>query len=103
MKQGWKPLSLGVALAVSALALLPLVAPRSGDAQAARGKSAAASESKSKNGLRQFTGIVTAFDKTTLTVVNTRSSRPPASWRRMPTSRSTTAMKASRPWRIAWW
>lgn len=68
MKQGSKPLSLGVALAVGALAMLPLVAPPSGDAQAARGKSVAASESKSKTGLRQFTGIVTALDKTTLTV-----------------------------------
>jgi len=68
MKQGWKPLSLGVALAVGVLAMLPLVAPRSGDAQAARRASAATSTAKSKMNLRQFTGIVTALDKTTLTV-----------------------------------
>jgi hypothetical protein len=64
MKQGSKPLSLGVALAVGALALLPLVTPHGGDAQAAR----AASTAKAKTGLKQFTGIVTALDKTTLTV-----------------------------------
>lgn len=69
MKQGWKPLSLGVALAVGVLAMLPLVSAQSGDAQAARRASATTSAAKkSKNNLRQFTGIVTALDKTTLTV-----------------------------------
>jgi hypothetical protein len=68
MRQGWKPLSLGVALAVSVLAMLPLVAPQSGDAGAARRSTATTSAAKSKNNLRQFTGIVTALDKTTLTV-----------------------------------
>ena len=68
MKQGWKPLSLGVALAVGVLAMLPLVAPQTGDAEAARGSSASTSAAKSKNSLRQFTGIVTALDKATLTV-----------------------------------
>src|SRR5882762_5244192 len=68
MKQGWKPLSFGVALVVGVLAMSPLVAPRSGDAQAARRATAAASAAKSKTGLKQFTGIVTALDKTTLTV-----------------------------------
>jgi hypothetical protein len=68
MKQGWKPLSLGVALAVGALAILPLVAPHTADARAARVSSVSKGASKSKNGLRQFTGIVTALDKATLTV-----------------------------------
>jgi hypothetical protein len=68
MRQGWRSVSLGVALAVGVLAMLPLAAPRSGDAQAARRSSAATSTSKSKLNLRQFTGIVTALDKTTLTV-----------------------------------
>ena len=67
MKQGWKPLSLGVALAVGVLAT-PLVSAHSGDAQAARRSPATTSAAKSKNNLRQFTGIVTALDKTTLTV-----------------------------------
>jgi hypothetical protein len=68
MKQGWKPLSLGVALAVGVLAMLPLVSAQSGDAQAARRSPATTSAVKSKNNLRQFTGIVTALDKNTLTV-----------------------------------
>ncbi|MEK7330446.1 MAG: hypothetical protein AAB113_06545 [Candidatus Eisenbacteria bacterium] len=68
MKQGWKPLSLGVALAVGVLAMLPLVAPQTGDAEAARRTAATTSAAKSKNNLRQFTGIVTALDKTTMTV-----------------------------------
>src|SRR5258705_5603642 len=67
MKQGWKPLSLGVALAVGVLAMLPLATPR-GDVQAAGRTTAAPSAAKSKAGLKQFTGIVTALDKTTLTV-----------------------------------
>lgn len=68
MKQGWKPLSVGAALVTGVLALMPLVAPASGDAQAARRASAETKTAKAKNGLRQFTGIVTAIDKTTLTV-----------------------------------
>jgi hypothetical protein len=67
MVQGWRSVSLGVALAVGALAMLPLAAPQSGDAHAARRSSAATSTSKKVN-LRQFTGIVTALDKTTMTV-----------------------------------
>lgn len=68
MRQGWKPLSFGVALAVGVLAMLPLVSAQRGDAQAARRASATTSAAKSKNSLRQFTGIVTALDKTTMTV-----------------------------------
>ena len=68
MRQGWKSLSLGVAFAMCALVVLPLVAPRSGEAGAAGKSSAATSEAKSKNGQRQFTGIVTAVDKNTFTV-----------------------------------
>jgi hypothetical protein len=68
MKQGWKPLSLGVALAVGVLAMLPLVAPQTADARAARSSSVSSGAAKSKNSLRQFTGIVTALDKATLTV-----------------------------------
>ncbi|MGH7731025.1 MAG: hypothetical protein ACRENJ_07215 [Candidatus Eiseniibacteriota bacterium] len=66
MRQGWKSLPLGLAFAIVALAVLPLVAPRIGDAAAA-GKSSAG-ETKAKNGQRQFTGIVTALDKNTVTV-----------------------------------
>lgn len=68
MKQGRKPLSLGLALALSVLALAPLVAPQSGVALAARRASATTNAPKSKNNLRQFSGIVTALDKATLTV-----------------------------------
>ncbi len=68
MRQGWKPLSLGVALAVGVLAVLPLVAPQMGSAGAARKASATTDAAKSKNAQRQFTGIVTALDKSTLTV-----------------------------------
>src|SRR5262245_44305210 len=68
MKQGWKPLSLGVALVMATLALLPLATPRGGDAQAADRTPAASSSAKSKAGLKQFTGVVTALDKTTLAV-----------------------------------
>ena len=68
MKQGWKPLSLGLALALGVLALAPLGAARNSDARAAGRASVTANAAKSKNGLRQFSGIVTALDKTTLTV-----------------------------------
>jgi hypothetical protein len=68
MRQGWKSISLGVALAVGALAMLPLVPAHGGDAVAAQLPSATTSASKSKYSFRQFTGIVTALDKTTLTV-----------------------------------
>ena len=68
MRQGWKSLSPGVALATCVLAALPLVAPRSEAAGAAGKASAAKSEAKAKNGQRQFTGIVTAIDKSTFTV-----------------------------------
>lgn len=67
MRQGWKSLSLGVAFAMCALAVLPLVAPRAEEAGAAKA-SAAKSEAKAKNGQRQFTGVVTALDKNTFTV-----------------------------------
>lgn len=67
MRQGWKPLSLGVACATAVLALLPLATPPGGSAGAAPKTSTTSTASKSK-GLRQFTGIVTALDKTTLTV-----------------------------------
>ncbi|MBI1796189.1 MAG: hypothetical protein HYR74_03965 [Candidatus Eisenbacteria bacterium] len=62
MKQGRKFLSLAVTLALLTGAAMPLAAAH------AAGKSAAGTSSKSRNGLRQFSGVVTAFDKTTLTV-----------------------------------
>ena len=68
MRQGWKVLSLGVAFAMCALAVLPLVAPCTEEAGAAGKSAAPTSEVKSKNGQRQFTGIVTAVDKNTFTV-----------------------------------
>lgn len=68
MRQGWKSLSIGVAFAMCALAMLPLVAPRSGDAGAAGKASAETREAKAKNGQRQFTGVVTAIEKNTFTV-----------------------------------
>ena len=67
MRQGWKPLSLGVALALGVLAALPLAPGRHGMAQAARA-SATTRGAKASNNLRQFTGIVTALYKSTLTV-----------------------------------
>ena len=68
MRQGWKSLSIGVAFAMCALAMLPLVAPRSGEAGAAGKASAETREAKAKNGQRQFTGVVTAIEKNTFTV-----------------------------------
>jgi hypothetical protein len=68
MKQGSKPLSLAMALTVSALAMLPLVSPGIGTAEAARKSSAEAQAAKAKNQLRQFTGIVRALDEKSLTV-----------------------------------
>ena len=68
MRQGRKSVSLAVAFAMCALAALPLVAPCTGEANAAGKSSAATSEAKSKNAQRQFTGIVTAIDKNTFTV-----------------------------------
>ena len=67
MQNGWKPLSLGVVFALGVLALSPLAFARHGDAFAAEKSSKSTSAAKSKN-LRQFTGIVTALDKSTLTV-----------------------------------
>lgn len=63
MKQGWSILSL-----CAALALAPVAIP----AASAAGKSAVASKSSAssskKNTLRQFTGVVTSLDKTSITV-----------------------------------
>jgi hypothetical protein len=67
MKQGWKQVSLALAFAVGVLAVLPLAPAQSGAAQAAPRASATKSATKAK-GLKQFTGTVTALDKTTLTV-----------------------------------
>jgi hypothetical protein len=67
MRQGWKQISLALAFAVAVLAVLPLAPMQSGAAQAAPRASAAKSATKAK-GLKQFTGTVTALDKTTLTV-----------------------------------
>lgn len=68
MKNGWKPLSLGVVFALGLLALSPIVFAQHGDARAAEKSSKSASAAKAKKNLRQFTGIVTALDKSTLTV-----------------------------------
>src|SRR5262245_43869517 len=68
MKQGSKPLSLAVALAVGALAMLALTGAQIGTAHAARKSPSEAQAAKAKNHLRQFTGIVRALDETSLTV-----------------------------------
>ena len=68
MRQGWKPLSVAVAFAAAVLAMLPQVASHAGSAWAAPKAPVTTSAAKAKSGLRQFTGIVTALDKTTLTV-----------------------------------
>jgi hypothetical protein len=67
MKQGSMTLVLGLATALCVLALLPLVSPHQMAGAAEKAK-AATSEAKAKNGQRQFTGIVTAMDKATITV-----------------------------------
>ena len=67
MRQGSKSLAVGVATALWALAMMPLVAPQAMQAGAA-GKSAAAGTTKSSGAQRQFTGFVTALDKNTITV-----------------------------------
>jgi hypothetical protein len=67
MRQGSKSLAVGVATALWALAMMPLVAPQAMQAGAA-GKSTAAGTTKSSGAQRQFTGFVTALDKNTITV-----------------------------------
>jgi hypothetical protein len=68
MQQGSRPLSWRVALAVAALAMLAVASPQFGIAEAARKSSTEAQATKAKNNLRQFTGVVRALDKTSLTV-----------------------------------
>jgi hypothetical protein len=68
MRQGWRSISLGVVLASCALVVLPLVTPHHGVAAAAAKSTVASGDAKSKSSQRQFTGIVTAIDKNTLTV-----------------------------------
>ena len=65
MRQGKQFLSLAIAFALIAIVAAPLKAPRA--AEAAR-SAAGASATKSRNTLRQYTGFVTAVDKTSLTV-----------------------------------
>ena len=63
MKQGRKALALCAALALVATAVaLPALAARRSDA------SATSASTKAKQTTRQFTGVVTALDKTSLTV-----------------------------------
>lgn len=68
MRQGWMSSARAIAFAMCTLAVLPLVAPQFGEAGAAGKSSASASEAKAKSGQRQFTGVVTALDKNTITV-----------------------------------
>lgn len=65
MKQGWKVLSLGAVL-VMALAAAPPVAQAA--AKPAVAAKSGETSSRSKRNLRQFTGVVTALDKTSITV-----------------------------------
>jgi len=58
----------GVATALWALAMLPLVAPQATQVRAAGKSTPAASSTKSSGAQRQFTGFVTAMDKNTITV-----------------------------------
>jgi hypothetical protein len=59
--------SLGAVFALGVLAVSPLALAHHGDAMAAEKSSKSTTAAKSKN-LHQFTGIVTALDKNTLTV-----------------------------------
>ncbi len=70
MRQGWKSYARGIAFALCALLALSLVAPGAGEAEAAGRSSAVSGEAKAKakEARRQFTGVVTALDKTTITV-----------------------------------
>ena len=68
MRQGWKTLALGITAGLCMLAALPLVAPRASTAVAAAKSTAATRTSKPGSPQRQFTGYVTAMDKTTITV-----------------------------------
>jgi hypothetical protein len=62
MRQGRQFLALATALALIAGVVTPLAAAH------AAGKTATSTASKTRTSYRQFTGYVTAFDKTTLTV-----------------------------------
>ena len=64
MRQGQKYLALGAALAL-AVGLSTAAPPATA---ASRTATPAAKSVKARNGLRQFTGYLTALDKTTLTV-----------------------------------
>jgi hypothetical protein len=64
MRQGPKYLALGAALALAAAVTAAAPAAMS----AAKAAAPVVKAAKARNGLRQFTGYVTALDKTTLTV-----------------------------------
>jgi len=64
MKQGLKYLALGAALALAA-GLSTATTPATAASKTA---TPAAKSAKARNGMRQFTGYLTALDKTTLTV-----------------------------------
>jgi protein gp37 len=65
MRQGLKPLALCAALAVAtAWSLAAPVAPPA----SAASSSAAKGDAKPRNGMHQFTGVVTALDQSSLTV-----------------------------------
>jgi hypothetical protein len=64
MRQVLKLVAVCVVLALAA----PIQPPLASVASAASKSSATASRSKSRNALRQFTGVVTAFDKNSITV-----------------------------------
>lgn len=61
MRQGWMRV-------LPCVVLLALVAPTAGLAAGSRSKAVAVAESRSARSLRQFTGYVTALDKSSITV-----------------------------------
>lgn len=67
MRQGRQVLVRATVLGIIALAALPL-APRIERADAGSETSPSTSEARARTGQRQFTGIVTALDKSTITV-----------------------------------
>jgi len=65
MKKGWKLLVLCATLAAMTAAMTPLA---SAAAKTSAKSSAPESSAKSRRSLRQFTGVVTALDKSSITV-----------------------------------
>lgn len=88
MRQGWHVLPLCAALALGVAAAAPVCRDGASEALAAARSSASASAAKRAN-LHQFTGFVTAFDKTSITVEKRGTKSETRTFARHPEMRTT--------------